>query len=397
MGTLIIDKRLLPKNNSVGSRQKFIDRYKGAIKQRVKEIITDNSIKDFNKGGPKKVVIKRDLMGEPEFTFDRSTGNKDHVLIGNKKFKKGDQIGKDRQGQGKGSGGPGNGNENGEDDFEFILTEKEFSDLFFEDLALPDLYKKDFLGSCWEIKHAGFSRYGGPSSLNIKKTMLNALGRRTAIKNRRKKDLENLLPKAKIQYIEDIDLRYNFKEKVDVPSTRAVMICLMDVSGSMGETEKDIAKRFYILLSLFLKRNYTVVDIIFVRHTETAEEVSEETFFYDRQNGGTLISSGYEKINQIIKARYNPDQWNIYVAQASDGDNWDQDNKLMQDVLTTSILPVCQYFAYIDLRYGIDSPRSVVCKLLEKLGQAHKNLQARVVRDYADIFPVFRSLFKKKE
>lgn len=389
---LIIDKRLLPKNTTAGSRQKFIDRYKGAIKKRVKEIVGHNSIKDYAQGS-KKVRIRADDLNEPSFEFNHETGNKDRIYIGNKSFKKGDKL--EKPSKQKGNKGAGNGGE-GQDDFEFVLTEKEFADLFFEDLALPDLLKKEFLGSCWEIKHAGYSRSGGPSSLNIKKTMLNALGRRAAIKRRR--ELEEEEGKKKIQYIEDLDLRYNFREKVDMPSTKAVMFCLMDVSGSMGEKAKDIAKRFYILLNMFLKRNYSIVDVVFVRHTEVAEEVTEEVFFHGRESGGTIVSSGYEKVNEIINKSYNPEQWNVYVAQASDGDNWEEDNDHMKDILTNKLLGLTQYFAYIDIkaeRYR--NERSGLFSILENLMNHHKNLQAREVDDYVDIFPVFRSLFKKKD
>lgn len=389
--TIIVDKRNLPKNTNVGSRQKFIDKYKGTIKKHIRNIIDKNSIKDFSKGS-KKIKIKIDDLDEPSFEFDRSTGNKDIIYVGNKHFKKGDKATKPRSG-GQGNGGAGNGG-SGDDEFEFILTEKEFSDLFFEDLALPNLVKKQFFGSSWEIQHAGYSRSGGPSSLNIKKTMLNAYGRRLAIKNR----YEEKDTKKKIQYIEDIDLRYNFKDKIDVPTTRAVMFCLMDVSGSMGEKQKDIAKRFYILLAMFLKRNYQIVDIVFIRHTEYAEEVNEQDFFYKKESGGTIISSGYEKVSSIINSRYNEEQWNIYIAQASDGDNWDDDNRLMLDILTTKLLPVSQYFAYINVGndYYRGAEDSKVFRIMKQTMKSHSNLQAKEVNDYKDIFPVFRSLFKKK-
>jgi uncharacterized sporulation protein YeaH/YhbH (DUF444 family) len=255
--------------------------------------------------------------------------------------------------------------------------------------------------------------------------MLNALGRRRAYKTLNQCDgcmagipIEKGHHKApypsggmvcckrlykKSPLIEDIDLKYNFKDKVEVPTTKAVMVCLMDVSGSMGEKEKDMAKRFFILLNLFLKRNYTTVDVVFVRHAETADEVDEETFFHGRISGGTIISSGYEKISQILKAKYNPEQWNIYIAQASDGDNWEDDNQEMEKVLVSQLLPISQYFAYIDIinpmfdmiYRGASSGGSNTFKIMNRLMKSHKNLQARIVKNYEEIFPVFRSLFKK--
>lgn len=400
----IIDKRFLPKNQTSGSRQKFIDRYKNVIKQNIKNIIGKESIKDFGKGA-KKIKIKREDLNEPSFEFAPGTGNTDRIYIGNKSYHKGQRIKRSPNNGGKGGGGnSGNGEQ---DDFEFILTEEEYSNLFFEDLALPDLIKKQFTGKVYEIKHAGYSRYGGPSSLNIKKTMLNALGRRLALRAmnphlRHLSDEElgkltnpaNSLPK--VRYIEDSDLRYNFKDKVEQPSVKAVMFCLMDVSGSMGEVEKDIAKRFFILLNLFLKRSYSVVDVVFVRHTEIAEEVDEKTFFYDRTSGGTMISSGYQKIIEIQEQRYNSEDWNIYVAQVSDGDNYTDDNDIVKELLITKILPKVQYFAYI--KVGDNNPYgSELTKIMKGIMDTYKNFQARVIQQNSQIFEVFRSLFKKKE
>jgi uncharacterized sporulation protein YeaH/YhbH (DUF444 family) len=97
------------------------------------------------------------------------------------------------------------------------------------------------------------------------------------------------------------------------------MFCLMDVSGSMGEREKDLAKRFFMLLHLFLKRRYERLDIVFIRHTHDAQEVDEHTFFYSRQSGGTIVSTALEEMKKIVHDRYATGEWNIYAAQASDG------------------------------------------------------------------------------
>jgi uncharacterized sporulation protein YeaH/YhbH (DUF444 family) len=418
--TIIVDKRSLPKNTTAGSRQKFIDRYKGAIKKRIKEIVTDGSIKDFGKGD-KKVKINRKDLDEPSFEFEQGAGKTERIYVGNKKFKKGDTADRPRNIKGQGSQAGFSGG--GDDDFEFILTEKEFRDLFFEDLELPDMVKKQFTGSAYEIQHAGYSRSGGPSSLNVKKTMLNSLGRRLAMRKKSILEANDYLNKLseeefkkvfarqakhgtnisklekKIQYIEDIDLRYNFKEKIDMPSSRAVMFCLMDVSGSMGEKQKDISKRFYILLNMFLKRNYKIVDVVFVRYMDMAEEVDEQKFFYGTETGGTIVSTGYKKVNEIINSRYDSEQWNIYIAQATDGDNWPTDNEEMLHVLNTKLLPVTQYFAYIDVgKAGWNSERkSDLLEIMEKQMLNHKNLQVREVNDYNEIFSVFQSLFKKKD
>lgn len=402
---VIIDKRYLPRDQNVQSRQKFIERNKRAIKEQIKDLINKDSIKDFGKGN-KKIIIKKDLLEEPGIDFSQGSGNTERVYVGNKRFKKGQIIPKPQQnsGQGKGKGGSQDGG--GEDEFSFILTEKEFSDLFFEDLALPNLIKEGFFLNSFEIQHSGFSRYGGPSSLNIKKTMINALGRRIALKRKNSKLTEEELKKnKKIQYIEDIDLRYNFKDRVENPTKNAVMFCMLDVSGSMLESMKDLAKRFFILLNLFLKRNYERVEVVFVRHAEEASEVDEETFFYSRQTGGTVISSGYKLIDKIIKERFDSNKWNIYIAQATDGDNWDEDNALSQQLLINNLLPVVQYFAYIQIPYIIPQAwrslqlvgETTFYLLMKEISEKYKQLQVRVVEDYKSIFPVFRSLFENKK
>lgn len=404
---LIIDKRFLPKNKTSGSRQKFIERNKASIKNRIRELVDKGTLDKFNKGN-KKIKINSDDLNTPGFEFEQGSGTTERIYIGNKKFHRGDKAQKPDKKGGQG-GGAGNGGE-GEDDFEFLLTEKEFTELFFEDLALPNFVKKEFLGSAYEIQHAGFSTSGGPSSLNIRKTMLRAIGRRLALTGGTDEDNKTLevdehgqpVKRKKIQFIEDIDLRYNFKDRVDVPVTRAVMFCLMDVSGSMGEKEKDIAKRFYILLNLFLKRNYEHVDVVFVRHAESALEVDEEMFFHGRISGGTLISSGYALVNQIIKDRYNPEQWNIYIAQATDGDNFPEDDNDTEKLLITSLLPVTQYFAYLEVasgraqwsRNGVVEDSNTLRMIKEKM-KSHPNLQGRMVNDYPEIYPIFRSLFRR--
>ena len=104
------------------------------------------------------------------------------------------------------------------------------------------------------------------------------------------------------------------------------MFCLMDVSGSMDEERKDIAKRFFILLYLFLTRNYERIEVVFIRHHTIAKEVDEDEFFHSRESGGTVVSSALKLMQEIIRERYPLTEWNIYAAQASDGDNWDDDS-----------------------------------------------------------------------
>jgi uncharacterized sporulation protein YeaH/YhbH (DUF444 family) len=136
---------------------------------------------------------------------------------------------------------------------------------------------------------------------------------------------------------------------VPVPTSKAVMFCLMDVSGSMDEGRKDLSKRFFILLYLFLTRHYEKIDIVFIRHHTQAQEVDEENFFHARETGGTVVSSALVLMEEIIRARYSPSEWNIYGAQASDGDNWHHDSGRCRELLAEKILPLCRYYAYVQV------------------------------------------------
>jgi uncharacterized sporulation protein YeaH/YhbH (DUF444 family) len=218
------------------------------------------------------------------------------------------------------------------------------------------------------------------------------------------KELERIERRSKIiPYIDPIDVRYRRFDRVPKPNTEAVMFCLMDVSGSMTEHMKDLAKRFYVLLYIFLKRRYKHVDVVFIRHTHQAQEVDEDTFFHSPETGGTVVSTALEEMQRVIHERYSPDSWNIYAAQASDGDNTASDNDKTAALLTDTILPVCQYYAYLEV--GRDSEHfppgfirrdsdlwqtySVICK-------SGAPMAMRKVGHRRDIYPVFRELFAKK-
>jgi uncharacterized sporulation protein YeaH/YhbH (DUF444 family) len=181
-----------------------------------------------------------------------------------------------------------------------------------------------------------------------------------------------------------------------------VMFCLMDVSGSMSEHMKDLAKRFYMLLYVFLTRRYRHVDIVFIRHTDRAEEVDEDTFFHGPASGGTLVSSALVAMNEIVRERYSPNDWNIYAAQASDGDNAYADSELTGQLLTDLILPVTQFFAYLEVSESAPSmfeqmPDSSLWTLYERLRNSGEALSMRKVSERSEIYPVFHDLFHKRQ
>jgi uncharacterized protein len=204
----------------------------------------------------------------------------------------------------------------------------------------------------------------------------------------------------RISFIDPIDIRYRRFETVPKPVAQAVMFCLMDVSGSMTEHMKDLAKRFYMLLYVFLKRRYRHVEIVFIRHTDRAEEVDEDTFFHGPASGGTLVSSALQAMHDIVRSRFRPADWNIYAAQASDGDNSFSDGDVASRLLTEMLLPVSQFFAYLEVGEagggGFDTSDSSLWKLYQRLRSDGAPLSMRKVHDRSEIFPVFHDLFQRR-
>ena len=416
----IIDRRLNGKNKSSVNRKRFIERYKNQIKEAVSDSVSKRSIKDMHRG--EKINIPAKDTSEPSFQHD-SGGKREMIHPGNKEFTRGDKIPRPMGGQGQGQGSEASDNGEGNDEFVFQLSRDEFLELFFEDLALPDLVKKD-IAQIPNYKHvrAGFTASGIPSNLDLVRSFRNAISRRIALSAPYRKQLtekEDMLAITKKQqgktseaaialqeeidalkqriknlpFIDDIDLRFRNRIRIEEPSTQAVMFCLMDVSGSMDETKKDIAKRFFILLYLFLQRNYKKIDLVFIRHHTSAKEVNEEDFFYSRETGGTVVSSALEKMIEVMQDRYPSNTWNIYAAQASDGDNWNADSPHCQKLLLDKILPHVQYYAYVEI---LPRHHQSLWEAYSLVEEKCEQFSMQTIQSHADIYPVFRELFKRQ-
>jgi uncharacterized sporulation protein YeaH/YhbH (DUF444 family) len=419
----IVDRRLNPKSKSLGNRQRFLRRAKAEIRDAIKDSLRSRKIAETE--GAEKVTIRSKSLREPSFGLSRNTGMRDYVLPGNEEYKVGDEIPKP-QGGGGGRGSQGSADGEGQDDFTFTLTKEEFLDLFFDDLKLPNLIKvklKDLKAP--QSVRAGFSSDGPPARLNRTRTMRKSLGRRMALRRPSQAEVDRLAAelaaaeaetppnsariaelraqlehklrlRRTIAYIDPIDLQFNRIERVPKPTTQAVMFCLMDASASMTEPLKDLAKRFFMLLHVFLARYYREVHIVFIRHTSTAAEVDEETFFRGTETGGTVISTALEEMLKVVRERYSPADWNIYAAQASDGDNFHDDMPRCLDLLGEEILPVCQYFAYIETTHGErfnDTVETPVWHGYAEVARRKRNFAMRRVASPEDIFPVFHELF----
>lgn len=432
MSTIIIDRRLNPKGKNLGNRQRFLKKINTSVKQAIKNAIKNNKIEDM--GSSNSVKIPAGDISEPSIIIDPKTGIRRTVRAGNDQFIEGDKI-KKPEGGSSGSGGPeGSPQGNGDDEFVFILNKDEFLNYFFEDLELPDLEKKDIikiLSSSY--KHSGYTNEGNPANLDVSRSYYSSLIRRVALKRPSKEEIEELekqleellsnknkdnklieittlkldelkRKRKRIPYFDNMDLRYKFFKKQPEPSTNAVMFCILDVSASMDETKKEWAKKFFVLLYLFLQRFYNQVDIVFIRHHDKAEEVDEETFFKGTGTGGTVVSSALELIKNIINERYNKAYWNIYAGQVSDGDNYTSDNPKVQELLG-ELLPKMQYYAYVQIStqmtemnrfYAMAATSNNLWGVFTTMTKEYKNLNLKHITNNTEIWPVFRELFKKK-
>ncbi|GIU19205.1 YeaH/YhbH family protein [Shewanella glacialipiscicola] len=416
-----IDRRLNAKGKSTVNRQRFINRYKQQIKKAVSDAVTRRSVTDVDKG--EKISIPTRDISEPQFHQGKG-GIKDRVHPGNDQFTRGDKIDRPPAGSGGGSGkGDASNSGEGDDDFVFDISKDEYLELLFEDLELPNLQKNRLNKLVeYQIYRAGFTNDGVPANINIVRSLRSSLARRIAMsagKKKRLKELEQELAKledipgtkaelildlkaqieelkqkiARVPFIDTFDLRFNNFSKREIPSSQAVMFCLMDVSGSMDQATKEMAKRFYILLYLFLTRTYKNLEVVYIRHHTQAKEVDEHEFFYSQETGGTIVSSALKLMHEIQQVRYPANEWNIYAAQASDGDNWADDSPTCKQLLEQKILPLVRYYSYIEIT---NRAHQTLWYEYESLQRQYANIAVQHIRQAEDIYPVFRELFKKQ-
>ena len=415
----IVDRRADPPGRGTVNRERFIRRFKDDIKRAADEEFGKRSITDVGRGG--RISIPGRGLAEPRLTHDDDSGSRDFVLPGNREYIPGDSVSRPRRGGGDGADGDDAGSGEGSDSFAFALSREEFLSLFFDDLELPNLERTRFGEISMErMRRGGYSREGLPSNLLPGMTVRMGIARRIALRGALAERIEELEQewdaaeeeqradlmleierlrsrRAALPFLEDVDRRYRSRVPTAAPATRAVMLCLMDVSGSMDERKKDLAKRFFALLYLFLERKYGHVDVIFVRHTETAEEVDEEHFFHDPKTGGTLVYPALELAHRIIQARFAGPDWNVYVAQASDGDCTGDDGHRSAAFISRELLPTVRYYAYVDISRSsgwFNRPSDLWTSYDTIEGPAFAR---RSVHERSDIWPVFRELFARKQ
>lgn len=444
MPFIYVDRRKADKNKSAPNREKLLKRVRSYIKNSNPQSVGTGGVANVYGAGRAQnnpVKIASSALEEPWFAYARG-GETLMVLPGNTTYDRGDEIPFDGESESQGGGGPGDG---GEDDFVVNVAANEFLDLFFEDCELPNLDDEKTTEKAEKtMVHAGFSTQGNPAQLSIIRTYKAAIGRRRALATpylrqlaEAEEEMKGLLLKlakamedkdtklaqeldiqtaeceerivllkrkiAAVSGFDKVDLRFHKKEAQPLKQVDAVLVMLMDVSGSMGQFHKMVARRWFALLYAFIKRRYENTDLVFIAHTDEAFELSEGDFFSTRINGGTMVSPALKKVNEIINERYDPTQTNIYVSHASDGDNWESDGEVGKEMLGGSgLMNKIQYFSYIEVydpTYAFSSSGNT--NLWEAYDKVHdakpSKFSMAVLENPDDAYNVFKKIFKKKK
>jgi sporulation protein YhbH len=333
------------KDRSAEDRRRHRELVEESIKKNIVNIIAEESIIGQSSG--KKIKIPIRGIKEYQFVYGKNVHG---AGSGDGDEKRGDMIGEDPEnGAGKGSGGAGD--QEGEDIYEIEITIEELIKYLFDDLKLPDIDRRKLseLESDKNFRNLGYQKKGIPPRIAKKRSVIEKIKRRQGYL-RSQNEVEEPTEEARFPFMED-DLRYRRLKEKRKKDFNAVVLCIMDVSGSMDQTKKYMARSFYFLLYQFLRLKYSNIEVVFIAHTTTAKEVNEREFFHKGESGGTYISSGYEKALEIIERSYNPANWNIYAFHCSDGDNWTEDNKKAIES-AQKLTDVCNLFGYGEIVPG---------------------------------------------
>ena len=368
------------RDRSVEDRRRHRELVEKSIKENIGSIISDESI--IGKGKNKKIKIPIKGLKEYYFKYGR---NKQGVISGTGGEGKGQKIPKksyDENGQGE----DGAGNEEGEDIYETEITVEEAIHYLFEDISLPYLKHKQFnqIETQYGSKRSGVRDQGARCRLSKKHTVIEKIKREKRMARSLGETGCDSNEIERVPFHQD-DLKYFYKKPKLKRDSNAVVICIMDTSGSMGQTKKYLARSFYFLLDQFLSIKYINVEIAFIAHTTVAKEVSENDFFHRGESGGTYISSGYEKAIEIIEERYPPSNWNIYTFHCSDGDNWGEDNDKAVE-LANKLCEISNLFGYGEIKTS-SYTSTIMSRYLEDITKP--NFTAVKISRKEDVWPAF--------
>ncbi|PYG88447.1 hypothetical protein LY28_01296 [Ruminiclostridium sufflavum DSM 19573] len=380
------------RDRSAEDRRRHRELIEDSIKKNLGNIIAEESI--IGKSKDKKIKIPIKGIKEYQFIYGKS---KPGIGVGNGEEKRGDKFSGEEQSN---SGKDKAGNQEGEEIYETEITIEEVVRYLFDDLELPDIDKKQ-LSQLEEksYRKLGYQNRGIPPKLAKKRSVVEKIKRKQSFKRAiaeksqaQPEDISSDNENRRFPFVEE-DLRYYRIKEENKRDYNAVVLCIMDVSGSMDQTKKYLARSFYFLLYQFLQLKYSNVDVVFIAHTTTAKEVNEKEFFHRGESGGTYISSGYEKALEIISQRYSPANWNVYAFHCSDGDNWSEDNKKAIES-AKRLCEVCNLFGYGEIVPGYYSIGSTIkTELLGKID--NRNFAAININKKEDVLPALKKLLDK--
>lgn len=381
-------------DRAASDRSRHRQKIEKAIKESIRDVVAEESI--IGQNGKKKIKIPVKGIKEHQFVYGANEKNKQVGSAQGKEVREGQRIGHRRRKAQQGEEGKP-GNKPGEEMYEIEMSLEELAGYLFNDLELPELEKKNFKFTTQEkMKRKGKRPYGIRPRLSKKETIKQKLRRKKAAIKAGTFDSDG---DERFTFHES-DLRYKHIAPVKKENTAAVVFFVMDVSGSMTKSKKFLARSFFFLLYQFINHKYSSTDVIFVSHTAEAAEVNEEQFFTQVPNGGTLVSTGIKKVEEIIEKRYHPNNWNIYTFYCGDGDNWSIDNKealdgfrrlkeINQVMCYTEIGKLVDYREYS--LFGGSNPDKRLwdwTKLAED-----KNFKRIRLEEHKDIWPAFKKLF----
>ncbi len=354
------------------------EKVREAIKSNLANIISQEAI--ITSDGEKIVKVPIKSLELPRFRYEYR--KKQQIGQGEGDSNVGDQVTPGQQGQGKGKQA---GDQPGLDYFEAEITVEELADMLFEDLSLPNLLQKDSAEIEGEgIRFNDIHKMGIMSNLDKKRTIMENIRRNALVGHH-----------AVFDHVTRDDLRFRTWNPDIRRESNAVIIAMRDVSASMGEFEKYITRSFYFWMVRFLRTKYNNVRIVFITHHTEAKEVDEDTFFKLGESGGTKVSSAYKLALEIIRTRYNPQNWNIYPFHFSDGDNWgDGDNRLCVE-LVNKLIETCNIFGYGEIQESRHSSPSTLMSAFLSV-QSDKFIPVTIA-DKADVYPALRRFFSNRD
>jgi len=377
------------RDRSAEDRRRHRQLLERSIKENLGSIIAEESIIGQNKDK----IIKIPVRGLKEYQFIYGE-NKEGVATGQGDEKRGQKVASVPGHNSPGSG-DGAGSSPGDEIYETEITLEDLVNYLFEDLELPYLERKRYswLESEHHAKRWGIQKKGIPPRLARKRSMMERIKRRKGMQRALGELGQEDDEDARFPFCEE-DLRYQRTKEERRAESNAVVICIMDNSGSMYLNKKYLARSFFFLIYQFVVYRYVNVDLVFINHTTTAKEVSEDDFFHRAESGGTMISSGYDLALQIIGARYSPVIWNVYAFHVSDGDNWPEDIEAALNK-ADELCKVCNLFGYGEIRSNWRPDRSMSDEFDDAIEA--DNFVSVAIDGKEDIWPAFKQLLKVAE